>query len=108
MTPAQLANCVTFSAGFEAFDAGYFWEAHEIWEPVWMALPPASRERHLLQGVIQLANAALKRAMGKTSACKRILDLADRALTEAYMGDSALIMGLKQDYVATRRAVAAQ
>lgn len=72
-----------FAAGFEAFERGYFWEAHELWEPVWMAQPPASAERALLRGLIQLANAGLKRRMGRDAAAVRILALADAALSEA-------------------------
>ncbi len=48
-----------------------------------MCLPPVSAERQLLQGLIQLANAGLKNRMGQTSAAKRILALADSALSEA-------------------------
>jgi hypothetical protein len=79
----DLAASKAFRGGLEAFDAGYFWEAHELWEAVWICLPPASAERQLLQGLIQLANAGLKNRMGQASAAKRILALADAALLEA-------------------------
>lgn len=101
--PADHAESPAFLAGFEAFQAGYFWEAHEIWEPVWMALPPASRERHLVQGLIQLANAALKRAMGKAAASGRILVIADRELEAAFAGYAGRLMGIDRSYIATLR-----
>lgn len=81
--PLQGDAGAAFRAGLEAFDRGYFWEAHECWEPVWAAQPPASRRRHLLQGMIQLANAALKRRMGQERAAARILLLAESALARA-------------------------
>ena len=77
-------------AGIEAFERGYFWEAHECWEGVWASCPPASRSRHLMQGLIQLANAGLKRRMGKDRAAARILMLADAALARA--GDETMGM----------------
>lgn len=71
-----------FHAGLAAFAARYYWEAHECWEPVWMAQPPASAGRHLVRGLIQLANAGLKRRMGREAAAARILGLADGHLRE--------------------------
>ena len=57
--------------GFDLYAAGYFWEAHEVWEPVWMACAPNSRERQLTAGLIQLANACLKLEMGRLNAARR-------------------------------------
>lgn len=71
-----------FHAGLAAFARRYYWEAHECWEPVWMAQPPASAGRHLLRGLIQLANAGLKRRMGRDAAATRILALAEGHLRE--------------------------
>jgi len=98
-----LAKHVGFSAGFEAFDNGYFWAAHEIWEPIWMMLPPASRGRHLLQGIIQLSNAALKRVMGRKGASDRILSIADTAVAEAFRATEEPVMGIDRAYIATLR-----
>jgi hypothetical protein len=43
-------------AGARAFDAGAYWEAHEIWETRWREERDES-ERRLLQGLIQIAAA---------------------------------------------------
>ena len=59
--------------GFALLRNGYYWEAHEIWEPVWLASAPNSRERILLRGLIQLANACLKAHMGMDRAAQRLL-----------------------------------
>jgi len=62
--------------GLALYRAGYFWEAHEAWEPLWLEAAPNSRERALLQGLILLANARLKLRMGRGPAAARIAALA--------------------------------
>lgn len=94
MAPDDLAQSAAFLGGREAFDQGYFWEAHELWEAVWMVLPPASAERHLLRGLIQLANGGLKARMGRENAARRIAALADTALREAFLQGQDRLMGL--------------
>ena len=59
---------VPYLYGMTLFEAGFYWEAHEVWEPVWMNCAPNSPERFLLQALIQYANAALKRDMGRARA----------------------------------------
>ncbi|MCR8825018.1 DUF309 domain-containing protein [Pseudosulfitobacter koreensis] len=59
-------------AGLDYLHAGYFWECHEVLEAVWLALPDPSAERHMVQAVIQLANARLKLAMGRPKATLRL------------------------------------
>ena len=61
MSVAELAQCKAWSAGWELLDAGCFWEAHEVWEAVWLALPQNSAERRFVQAAIQLANGLLKK-----------------------------------------------
>ncbi len=68
--------------GFVLYRAGYFWEAHEVWEPVWMRCPPNSLERLLLQAIIQIANAGLKDALGSTKAASRLKGIAVGQLEE--------------------------
>lgn len=72
MTPEALAQCDAFRTGLHYLHNGWFWEAHEVLEPVWMACPPNSRERALCRALIQLANARLKARMGKPQAAARL------------------------------------
>ena len=106
----ELAESRCFQAGREAFAARYYWEAHELWEAIWMALPPQSAERVFLRGLIQLANAGLKVRMGRQQAALRILSLADAALCEAMTrcapGRAEGLMGLTLQEVGTMRALA--
>jgi len=46
--------------GLRLYENGYFWEAHEILEAIWMVAPQNGRDRLALRALIQLANAALK------------------------------------------------
>jgi predicted metal-dependent hydrolase len=44
-----------FRRGLEAFNSAHFYEAHELWEEVW--LQTLNQERVFLQGLIQVAAA---------------------------------------------------
>ncbi len=84
--------------GIRLLNEGYFWEAHEVLEPVWLNAPPNSRERHLVQAVIHLANGWLKEAMGQPRARLRIADLCRVAFEEAFPeGRSTSLMGLEKE-----------
>ena len=49
----------------DLFDHHYWWEAHEAWEALWHFAAPGSTVHALLQGLIQVAAARLKRHMGE-------------------------------------------
>jgi len=74
--PAVWSASPAYLYGFDLLAGGFFWEAHEVWEPVWMRCLPNSRERALVQALIQRANAGLKGAMGRHGATIRLLRLA--------------------------------
>jgi hypothetical protein len=76
MSIAALEQSLAFQTGLAFLKAEYFWEAHEVLEPVWMVLPPNSNERRFVQGLIQLGNARLKVKMGKTQAATRLFAIA--------------------------------
>ncbi len=70
---------LAYQRGWRAFQRGYYWEAHEYWEPVWRATrDPAIR--HFLQALIQISAAQLKRKMGHYSAVRALLKSAERHL----------------------------
>ena len=62
----------TYLYGHDLMQAGYFWEAHEVWEAVWLLTRANSPERLLLQALIQSANSQLKRQMGRPSAAGKL------------------------------------
>jgi hypothetical protein len=82
--------------GFRLYGADFFWEAHEVWEPVWMGAAPNSAARHLAQGLIQLANACLKLRMERKRAALRLVRDAGLRLAEA---GSAPLMGVAPGHV---------
>jgi len=94
MTPDELAGCAAFRTGLAYLDAGFFWEAHEVLEPVWLACKPNSAERQLSQGLIQFANAALKAAMGRHAAAHRLCAAARAHIQEAAQGGRSQVLGL--------------
>lgn len=69
----QLAHSEAFQAGLRFLEAGFYWESHEVLEPVWMVLPDASTERQFVQGLIQLANGCLKLRMDRPKAALRLV-----------------------------------
>ena len=46
--------------GVDLFNALYLWEAHEAWEPLWLAKPKETSAELLIHGLIQVAAAILK------------------------------------------------
>lgn len=72
MTVQELCSCAAFQSGLSFLERGFYWEAHEVLEPVWMVLPDGSDERQVLQALIQLANARLKVKMQRPKAAKRL------------------------------------
>lgn len=70
-----------FRYGLDLFLQKFFWEAHEIWEPLWRSCPPESPREKFMRGLL-LATAALLRwqASKSTAGCR----LASRAL--AHLG----------------------
>ena len=88
----DLANSQAFLTGLNYLEQGYYWEAHEVLEPVWMACPQGSEPRALVQGLIQLANARLKILMDRPKAARRLYAIAwdhlDSIGSETVMGQS--------------------
>lgn len=92
MTPDDLAESAAFRHGLFYLETGFFWEAHEALEPVWMALPDESAERRFVQALIQTANALLKDRMNRPRAVRRICMIARDLLPAAR---DVTIMGVK-------------
>ena len=88
----EAARNLAWQHGLDLFAAGYFWEAHEVLEAVWMNAAPNSAERYVVQGVIQLANSALKSRMGREKAARRLAEIA-RDLFSRVPAEST-VMGL--------------
>ncbi|MCB1381754.1 MAG: DUF309 domain-containing protein [Notoacmeibacter sp.] len=71
------------AAGLCLIHRGWFWEAHEVLEALWQGLPMNSAERHVVQALIQHANARLKQEAGQARAAARLDAIAQDHLDEA-------------------------
>lgn len=80
MTTAELSQSTAFRTAILFLEKGFYWEAHEVLEPVWMNLPESSAPRLYVQGMIQLANGFLKLAMGRPKAAGRLLKMSEQLL----------------------------
>ena len=80
---ALLSSCTAWYLGLSFFAEGFYWEAHEMWEAIWLRLEHAVPERAMVQSLIQLANAGLKVRMERPKAQARLLDLARQARPDA-------------------------
>jgi hypothetical protein len=74
------AEAVT--AGVQAYVAGDFFEAHELWEPAWMGTNVVA-DRALLQGLIKLAAAYVHGVRGNPAGIIRNLEGARARLVES-------------------------
>lgn len=79
--------------GFDLFNAGFYWEAHETWEAVWKATkasgtnPATGSLVCLVQGLIKLAAAGVKRReqnpIGTQRHLSRAIELLRLAVSDA-------------------------
>ena len=53
-------DCEQLRWGIDLFNHGYYWEAHEAWEQVWLALGRKGPRADLLKALIKLAAAGVK------------------------------------------------
>ncbi len=89
--PGSWHGCAAYLYGCDLYNHGYWWEAHEAWESVWLDSRGPVQRRYL-QGLIQVANAHLKLEMGRPRAVARLrreyLDhLSPAAALDRYMGN---------------------
>lgn len=65
-------SCETYLYGIDLFNHGYWWEAHEALEPVWLAAGKETETGLFVQGLIQIAVANLKNVQGATDVAQRM------------------------------------
>lgn len=80
IAPDQLHTTRAFKAGKAFFDAGYYWECHEILEVIWHQTKDPSPERDMVLAFIQLANARLKLLMAHPREAWRLCDMVETHL----------------------------
>lgn len=100
-TPDDWPSCEPFLYGIDLFNHGYWWEAHEAWETVWLAAGGReTRCGRFVQGLIQLAAAQLKREIGSPGGAQSLTAAACNKLSEAqdhFLGiDAATLVAAAQ------------
>ncbi len=93
VTSENWRNADAYFQGIAFFNDRFYWEAHEVWEGVWVNCLPNSRERYLLQGLVQMTNAALKTSIGMVGAAVKLIELSEGLLEEAFGRRKDIIMG---------------
>jgi predicted metal-dependent hydrolase len=91
-------------AGLEAYDAGDFFEAHELLEPAWMGTADLA-ERNLIQGLIKVAAADVHGVRGNPAGIRRNLEGARDRLR---FGARGTITGVDVDVAALLDAIDAR
>src|SRR5271154_1477689 len=87
MTMPLKVDKINFDRGIDLFNRAHFFDAHEVLEDVWRALPrdhpPSRRLRLRLQGMIQLAVAFHHESTGNYVGARSVLERALRNLKGA-------------------------
>ena len=92
LTEANWRTNDAYLYGVDLYNYGYWWEAHEAWEGLWVMAKKESLERIFLQGLIQAAAALLKARAGNVHAAGKLWEKARpklervRAAAPEYMG----------------------
>lgn len=68
-TEHSLRSQPNYRWGIDLYNHGYYWEAHESWEALWIQATRGADVHTFLQGLIQCAAAALKARMDQPAAC---------------------------------------
>lgn len=57
--------------GIDLFNHGFYWEAHETWEQLWIVFGRSGRNADFMKGLIKLAAAGVKAREGRASGVQR-------------------------------------
>ena len=80
---AALPDARLFRYGEQLCRAGFWWEAHAVWEELWRAAVPGTPERAALRAFIQLAAAALRQDLGGRRGSRKLLAAARAGMERA-------------------------
>ena len=90
-----------FDRGLDLFNRAHFFDAHEVLEDVWRALPRTSAAKRHLQGLVQLAVAFHHESRGNLRGARSVLERALRNLGGAETSFPALDLGQLRADMAT-------
>lgn len=70
--PEDWKSCEAYLYGIDLFNHGFWWEAHEVLETVWIAADRRSEAGLFIKGLIQIAVAYLKALQGQETTARNI------------------------------------
>lgn len=65
LDPGRWRESRAYLHGIDLFNHGYYWEAHEVWEGLWVAAGRTGSTADFLKGLIKLAAAGVKVRQGQ-------------------------------------------
>ncbi len=92
--------------GRRLFQHGYYWEAHEAWEHVWLELGRTTADARVVKGLIKLAAAAVKCREGNANGAERHAARAAELLRERAESDLFASMNLAAAFESAQRIAA--
>ncbi len=69
--PMRWDQCTSYLFGVDLFNYGFYWEAHEQWEAVWIRTGRRGDVSDFLKGLIKLAAAGVKAREGREIGVRR-------------------------------------
>jgi predicted metal-dependent hydrolase len=96
---AALAANSRWLYALDLYNAGFYWEAHEVWEGFWNALGRTTPEARFVQGLIHLAAAAVKIREGKPAGVARHRKRARDLLGDLGAADVGGTLGLAPESI---------
>lgn len=81
--PEDWRACGDYLYGIDLFNHGFYWEAHEAWEGLWVACGRQGATATYLQGLINLAAAGFKARWGNARGLRANAGTASRLFTSA-------------------------
>lgn len=95
--PENWRACADYLYGIDLFNHGFYWEAHEVWEGLWVACGRRGPTATFLQALINLAAAGFKARSGSARGMRANAGTAARlfkALARHLESREARYMGL--------------
>ncbi len=106
--PSDWESNEDYRFGVDLYNAGFFWEAHEVWEGLWHSAKHDALQADFLQGLIQCSAACLKIPMKQPAGLEKLSTNALARLERVSRESRGDYMGLDlRDFTARFRAFAA-
>ena len=80
LDPADWPACDAYCQAIDLFNHGFYWEAHEAWEQVWIALGRTGETADFVKGLIKLAAAGVKAREGRANGVQRHAQRAEQLI----------------------------